>query len=185
MRRQCRLAAGDSASLHGRQQVVGETSPAAEHVRRHAIFGKSRLCKSQDFVGSIRYGSRRSDKLVRCYRKEAVGCFRVELEIHSGLLRRFGIAKLADVCKIPQLLYPAHIRFVQVNWPALERHLEKLNVGTHENILKLAISRAASIHGLMDFLRGTVGIKNAHRFLVPQDTNAHIERSMRRSNFNL
>jgi hypothetical protein len=159
-----------------------ESRIGAEHVRRHATFGKSRPCNSHVFVGTFRYGSRRGDKLVRCYWKQPIGCFRVELEIHAALLRRNGIAQLSDVYKIPQLLCPAHVRFVQMNWPALEKYLAKRNVQDHQDVLKLAIARAVSIHGLMAFLRGTVGVKNAHRFLVPQCINEQIERSLKRSN---
>jgi hypothetical protein len=57
-------------------------------VRRHAVFGKSQRRTDRGGPQQLRYGTRKSGKLVRCYWKKEVQAFRVELELHSRLLNK-------------------------------------------------------------------------------------------------
>jgi hypothetical protein len=149
-----------------------------DHVLRHALFGKSRPRSSRRFPGKLRYGGRRSDKLVRCYRKPSIGRFRVELELHSALLLRLGIVRLEDLKKLPASLYPSHIRFVCVDWQALKKHLLDRRVGRMQGD-QPRVAPTASIHKTMAFLRQCAGVKNVHRFLLPMRINKSILRAMK------
>ena len=51
-------------------------------VLQHGVFGKSRRQPNPAGQGYVRYGTRASAKLVRCYRKHQLNRFRVELEFH-------------------------------------------------------------------------------------------------------
>lgn len=57
-------------------------------VKRHAKFGKSRRRMDRGGPGQLRYGGRKSSKLVRCYYKPEVRAYRVELEFHSRFINR-------------------------------------------------------------------------------------------------
>jgi hypothetical protein len=137
------------------------------YVRAHTLFGKSRPSNPNRFPGTLRYGGRRSDKLVRCYRKGQINRFRVELELHSSLLRKFGILRLEDLEKLPAQLYPNHIRFARLDWQALEKRFPGLG-----------ISPTLSIHKTMELLR-QCAVNNPHRFLVPLRINKLILRALK------
>jgi hypothetical protein len=135
-----------------------------EFLHRHGLFGKSRPNTSRSFDGSARYGGRHSDKLVRCYRKDNVNSFRVELELHSRLLRRNGIVVFADLRRLPNLLFPRHICFVRLDWAALVRHLSRRGLDSCQ-IVQRARTEHRSLYAAMTFLRTNVGVRNVHRFL--------------------
>lgn len=59
------------------------------------------------------------------YRKPKLGVFRVEVELHSGILRRNNISTLDDFVDVPQLVYPKHFQFVAFDWERLERYLRR------------------------------------------------------------
>ena len=141
-------------------------------IRRHAVFGKSRP-RASSYPDSLRYGSRKSDTLIRCYSKPSVSAFRVEIELHSSWLRRKNVLKLKDLRRLPDLLYSSHIRFVQFDWVALARHLRHKGLPANK-ILQAARTEARSIHGLMGFLRHELGLRNVHRFLIPLEMNEQI-----------
>ena len=61
-----------------------ESGVDEDFVRRHAKFGKSRFRPDRGGPGQLRFGSRFSGRLVRCYEKEAVNAYRVEIELHSA-----------------------------------------------------------------------------------------------------
>ncbi len=84
----------------------------AGFLRRHGRFGRSRFNENYRFPRSLRWGSRKSSKLIRAYTKPAVRGFRVELELHSAWLRERNIQQLADLGRLPSLLYPHHIEFL-------------------------------------------------------------------------
>lgn len=140
-------------------------------VRRHGRFGRSRLNPGRP--GSLWYGTRRSGKLVRCYRKPEVEAYRVELEVHSPLIRKHGLQSLEALRRLPALLYPAHLQFMRLDWVALYNHLLRRRLPA-KKILREAKSYAWSIHGLMGFLRHELGLRNVHRFLVPLEMNEQI-----------
>jgi hypothetical protein len=150
-----------------------ENGVNADFVRRHAIFGKSRARNSRLFANTLRYGGRRSDKLVRCYVKGNLQCFRIELEIHSSLLRRHGLVRFEDLRKLPHLLCPTHIWFARLDWQAVVRHLDRRGVSANK-MAELEFARSCPIHTALKVLRGTLGVKNAHRFLKPLAINRRL-----------
>jgi hypothetical protein len=132
-------------------------------VQRFGIFGKSRPNNSPLFTRSGLYGSKKAAKMVRVYPKKELDSFRVELEVHSPWLRRYGIVTLQDLAKLPQSLFPKHIRFVNMNWTALTKHLSRRGLNS-AYIIREAKNRS-SIHAVIEFLRNSIGVHNPHRFL--------------------
>ena len=133
--------------------------------RQHALFGKSRRDTSHSYAGRELYGSRKSAKLVRCYWKSELNSFRIELELHSEWLRGHKICTLQDLARLPNLICPSHIRFVQLNWEALRKHLLQRGLDA-ERIIRQIKAGKNPIHEDMQFLRATVGVRNVHRFVV-------------------
>jgi len=125
------------------------------------------------------YGSRKSDKFVRCYKKREVGAYRVELELHSGLLRRHHIADLHDLVRLPELVCPKHFQFVDPDWNRLKQYLARKLGGKSESVLAGARRRKMSILRLQRYLRRK-GIVNTHRFLVQRTINNDIRRALDR-----
>lgn len=148
-------------------------------VRSCAMFGKCRPHRSRMFPNSARYGGRKGDKLVRCYWKEAAVSFRIELELHSAWLRRNGIRMLEDLRKLPRLLYPNHVRFVRVDWIALEKYLSRGRLAPKE-VIRRAQAQSDSIHRVMECLRRIPAVHNAHRFLLPLRANHAVQRALKR-----
>jgi hypothetical protein len=118
------------------------------------------------------YGSRKSDKYVRCYPKKNLG-FRVELELHSGLLRQHSISALADLRRLPEVIYPKHLHLVAPDWKKLEKYLSRKFGGDSHRILIRAQRRSVSLHRMQRYLKRK-GVPNFHRFLVPLALNRHI-----------
>lgn len=147
-------------------------------VRRHGAFGKSRRRRDLEHRGELRYGDRKANKFVRVYDKEEVGAFRVELEIHSGLLRKLGIKKLQELGDTAFEIFPKHIRFVQFRWKVLRRYLTRrfgaLQGGT---IFETTRRKAKSLHAAMRFLRKK-GVHNPHRFVRSMRINEAVEEAL-------
>jgi hypothetical protein len=126
--------------------------------------------------GHVSYwGGRKSDKLVRGYRKRELACYRVELELHSQLLRREKISTLDDFEGLIDAIYPKHVQFVDVDWDRLRRHLGRKRHS--QALIAGAQHRAASLSRLRHYLRRR-GISNFHRFLVPLAINKKIDRAI-------
>jgi hypothetical protein len=126
---------------------------------------------------ALYYGTRKADKFVRCYQKDELGVFRVETELHSGLLRRNEILALDDFIHLPGLICPKHLQFVDVNWEHLEQSLvNTLGVEGHR-VLAGAERRAASLQRLRRYLTRN-GVVNIHRFLVPLTLNQEVGRAL-------
>jgi hypothetical protein len=140
-----------------------ESCVDAKFIQRFAIFGKSRPCPSR-FPNTLRYGGRRTGKLIRCYWKKPINRFRVEVELHSLLLRRWRITQIKDLQKLPSVLCPKHFKFVTFNEKAVLQHLARREVSRRsQNALMHQSSQ--SIHAALEFLRCRLGVKNPHRFL--------------------
>lgn len=135
-----------------------------DFVRRCALFGKSRRRISRLYPLSDRYGGRKSDKLVRCYWKNEVNAFRIEVELHSAWLHRYAIRTHQDFERLPGALFPRHFRFARVDWVALKKYLSHRGLNAAE-IIARARAQSDSIHSLLRFLRTGVSVLNAHRFL--------------------
>jgi hypothetical protein len=148
-------------------------------VLRHALFGKSRRRKKQ-YEGPTYFGSRTSTKLVRCYEKTAVASYRIELEIHSGLLHKSGVKRVRELSRFAKTLCPSHVRFVFVSWLALKRYLKRRFGTKGEEIYVEAQSRSQlSLRRAMRYL-ARQGVTNVHRFLIPSAVDDEIKRGLNR-----
>jgi hypothetical protein len=146
-------------------------------ILRHGSFGKSHRRKEPP--NRLRYGSRSSAKFVRCYFKEQITSFRVELEIHSALIRKYGAFNLQDLSSCALRLYPAHICFVELSWRRLRRHLT-YKFGTRAGLVFAETKKRASI----SLRRATrylsqQGVSNVHRFLRPLRMNDELQQALR------
>jgi hypothetical protein len=128
---------------------------------------------------TIYYGSRKSDKLIRGYEKPEVGSYRVEVELHSGLLRRHRIVGLDDLVRLPEVLCPKHFQFVDFDWNRLKKHLARKLGGKSDSMLAGARRRRTSILRLQRYLRRK-GVFNTHRFLLPRATNKDVVQALKR-----
>jgi hypothetical protein len=108
-------------------EIAFDFSPStgvdAAFIERHALFGKSRPRSDRGGDGVLRYGSQYSDTLVRAYEKPPVRSFRVEVELHSSLLRSNRVCKVKDIPRSAQLIVPGHFRMVVINWRSVRRYL--------------------------------------------------------------
>jgi len=128
-------------------------------VARHGRFGKSHRVPRRQYPGTLRYGTRHSAKMVRCYQKEEVNAFRVELELHS---------RWAGLPQTDCLLYLLNImqrdfRFVRVDWAALDIYLSKKGA-MGKQIAAEARNKYTSLQRLLRYLRES-GVNNPHLFL--------------------
>lgn len=141
------------------------------YVLRHARFGKSRRRKDRGGPRTLRYGSRASSKLVRCYEKEGIGRYRVELELHAPLLRKWSIRNIADLPLVATKLWSAHFSFKVVRWDALEAHLaQRYGPEKGKKLYEKAREYAqTSLLRVNRFLSGVV--HNPHRFWGSAVTN--------------
>jgi hypothetical protein len=149
-----------------------------EYVLKHALFGKSRPVKDPRYPDLLRYGTRDSDKMARCYWKPQVNAFRVELEFHSG----------KDLPETDCFLYTMRVwendfRFVYVRWRALDSHLAGKGV-RGKRIAREARLHYNSIHELLGYLR-SVGVNNPHRFLETSKRDAEIRKAFEKWRFSL
>jgi hypothetical protein len=146
--------------------------------RQHAVFGKSHRDTSRSYDGRDIYGARKSAKLVRCYRKSELNSFRIELEVHSEWLRRYNICTLQNLARLPRSICPSHMRFVQLDWPALSKHLVGCGLDA-EQIIRQMKAAKNPIHEKMLYLRATLQIRNVHRFVVTTAQTQLIVRALK------
>ena len=77
-------------------------------------------------AGQLRFGGRNCPKLVRCYFKRQINRYRVELESSlARFLRKQEINNIADLARVANVVYPAHIAFKIMKWKKLEAHLQR------------------------------------------------------------
>jgi len=155
-------------------------------VRKHGRFGKSRFRPDRGGPGQRRYGTRKSGKLIRCYRKHTVNAYRVEIELHSRLLyqgRRTRISEgpeglAQDLTSAPYLIFPKHLCFVRFNWKAVRAYLRR-RFGTRGNAITRTTKLKAtiSLRNATRFLRRK-GVRNVHRFLVSMGINRAVEEAL-------
>jgi hypothetical protein len=103
--------------------------------------------------------------------------YRVELELHSGLLKRKQISRLDDFDGLVDAIFPKHLQFVEIDWQRLRRHL--LRKRHSRALIAGARKRGNSLSRLRRYLRSH-GITNVHRFLVPLAINERIDRAFTR-----
>jgi hypothetical protein len=126
---------------------------------------------------ALRYGGRKTGKLIRCYWKEQLGVFRVELELHSGLLRHNDVSTLDDFLFLPGLAHPKHLQFVEFDWGRLEQHLSSRPADESSRIIAGAKRRSASLQRVRRYL-GKHGVVNVHRYLVSLGVNDEISSAL-------
>lgn len=147
-------------------------------VLQHARFGKSRRRIDRGGKGQLRYGDRGSPKLVRCYWKDKIQRHRVELELHSSLLRRIGVNCPLQFPKLYGIV-PPHFSFVSISWERLERYFRKNRFGEADALMEGTRARAErSLQRALRFLKRS-GVANPHRFLVPLRRNKEIKMALR------
>jgi hypothetical protein len=148
-------------------------------VLQHAKFGKSRLRTDRGGSTNLRYGSRKSPKMVRTYDKEVVNSYRIELECHSGLLRKHRISTVFELGRLAGMLVPAHIQFVGFRWSKLERYLiRRFGQKKGTSILGDARDRAdSSLQAATRFL-SECGVPNPHRFQSPLQLNLRLQKAI-------
>ena len=125
------------------------------------------------------YGSRKSHKLVRCYDKVELEVYRVELELHSGLLRRHGISGIDDLVHLPEVVCPKHLQFVDFDWNHLSRHMANKLGDRSNGVIAAARRRTTSILRLQRYIRRK-GVFNPHRFLIPSAINKDVSRALQK-----
>jgi hypothetical protein len=127
----------------------------------------------------LRYGGRKSAKLVRCYRKKSKDAYRIEVEEHSSLLNQHGIRDVRDLVDAARVIYPKHFRFAEFDWKKLSLHLAKQRKENAESILEGARRRGKSMRRVTRYLRRN-GIQNVHRFLVSLALNKEVVQALKR-----
>jgi hypothetical protein len=151
-----------------------------QFVLRYGHPGKSRRRVDRGGPGTLRYGGRQCPKLVRCYLKKQLGCFRVELEIHRPLLRKYGVEKVFDLATVATTLIPAHMKFVAIRWSRLETYLTKKFGPDGTRIEEEARRRAdSSLRAATRYLAKN-GVTNPHRFLASLKINRDVQEALRR-----
>jgi hypothetical protein len=153
-------------------------------VRRYGVFGKSRPEVNPRFPELLRYGTRLSKKLIRVYWKRELNSHRVEVEMHSSLLREHQVESIYQLTEFLPGQLPSHLRFVRMDWVRLSVHLYRCDLPVAK-ILRKAKERSRSIHGLMSYLRNHIGISNPHRLLKDMPLNADVARALNRWTANL
>lgn len=149
-----------------------------QFVLRHGRFGKSRRDTERGGAAQLRYGTRKSMKLVRCYWKDVVGAYRVELELHSGALRKNNVHKGRDVSDVALIVCPRHFRFVTFRWRALRCYLEGRFSDRADRLMAAAHAMASvSISKATRYLQQN-DVLNVHRFLKSLSINRQITRAL-------
>jgi len=149
-----------------------------EFVKRHGVFGKSRRRTDRGGKNQLRYGARKSGKLVRCYWKEKIKAFRVEVELHSQLLKKHQVKDVDYLSYVAQIVHPRHFRFVNIRWKALHRYLRRRGDVDADTIIQGAHERAeVSLNNALKYLRRN-GVINTHRFLQQLRLNDSIDTAL-------
>lgn len=146
-------------------------------VLEHAIFGRSGQVGGRLYK-SLRYGTRHSQTMVRTYEKPEISSYRIEIELHSGWLRKQGLRNLTDLSELPVLLSPGRFQFVEIDWDLLAVHVSRKGLDA-DNLVGQAQSRAYSIQRALEFLRNEVGLQNVRRFLRPLQMNRTVRQALR------
>ena len=147
-------------------------------LRKYLRCGKSRLYLGK--IGQPRFGSRASPKLVRFYEKANINRFRLEVEAHRTLIRKYSISSVRELGTLAVKLSPAHIRFASVRWKKLRKYLIHRFGPTRAKTL-YADAYAYGEHSVRRVTRflSRSGVPNPHRFLRSMPINAEIQLALR------
>jgi hypothetical protein len=149
-----------------------------DFILRYGKFGKTRLRKDRGGPGTLRYGSRSSPKLVRCYGKTTLRTYRVELELHSALLRKYAITNVGGLYELASKIATSHIRFVRIDWENVAPDLKRRFGTDSEEILAEARRRADVSLGEATRYLGT-RIPNVYRYLKPLRVNRDVRAALK------
>jgi hypothetical protein len=105
--------------------------------------------------------------------------FKVELELHSGWLRKHGIGNIEALSRLPELLPRKELRFVRIDVAALERQLRRRGLPVKETLHRARVL-PDGLHAELRRLRQRLGLKNTHRLLIGLKTNQRVEEALRR-----
>jgi hypothetical protein len=141
------------------------------------IIGKSKRTEDLTRPGMLYFGARRSPVFARCYQKEAIDCYRIEIEFHREWLAMHRIETPSDFVRLPELTARIHIAFYKIDPLKLSAALARLDVPVASTMRKV-ISRQDDLSGALRFLRKKVGLPNALRVLTPLATNGRVERAL-------
>jgi hypothetical protein len=143
----------------------------ARYVRQHLKSGKAHMRRAPGFSKAAWFGAPTSEQFVRCYAKQKINCFRVELQLNRGAIQKKRLDNLDEWMKLPQIVRQ-HVQFYRMDWPRLDKYLER-NSRTAETIFRRARALEGNLDELVRFLR-QVSVSNPRRFLVPLPVNARI-----------
>jgi hypothetical protein len=137
-----------------------------DFIRRHFLSGKMHLKPGSDPFHERFPGASRT---MRVYTKWEIASVRLELEIHSRLLRTeevrdfFGFQRLADH------IVPGCAFFAMLNRPRVTEalKLQALSADRIEVIEHALDVRSKSLCDSLQYLRSNVGLKNTRRLLSP------------------
>ena len=149
-------------------------------VLRHMRFGKSQRQKTLKGPGRLRFGSRQSPKLVRCYWKPEIQRYRVELELHGSLLRNLAIRNVVNLPEVATRLCPAHICFERIDWDRLEAYLSRRygKIGGERRSEEAREQAKISRSRARKFLSASV--YNPHRFFQATVRNRTVQDALQR-----
>lgn len=114
---------------------------------------------------------------MRPYRKPEINAYRVELELHPGVLDQCEIVAVQDLPKAARAIHPKHVHFAEMDWEKLRLYLAKRERQNGEAIFEGAVKRANSMRRVTQYLRRQ-RIPNVHRFLVPLAVNKKVKQAL-------
>jgi hypothetical protein len=138
------------------------------YVRRHALFGKTRLRAGANEL-HVRCGSARSSKLVRYYAKFEASTFRIELQLNARFLRQHRINHTSDFAKLATILPVRHIHFASLDEAKLRKQLLRsgLSQPRRDEIGKGVAVRKHSLWVTLRYLRQNAKLTNVRRLQTP------------------
>jgi hypothetical protein len=145
--------------------------------RKHLLMGKSHARKDPQFPNMLWFGARTSPVCGRAYWKPVIKSYRIEVEYHREWLKKYGIVRMNDFLKLPELTCRHHIAFYKLDCLRLSATLARLQLPV-ESTLRNVISREGDLSGMLEYLRHKVGIVNTQRLLIPLATNSRVERAL-------
>lgn len=133
--------------------------------------------RNNRYPNAVWFGETGSSKFLRCYLKEEVGGYRIELQMNREFLEAHGIRTTTDFLRLPSIVIH-QISFSHMDWTHLSRYVQRKFRHT-EVILRKARERKANLSELLKFLR-QLGVSNPDRFLIPMAINGQISQALKR-----
>src|SRR5262249_9726429 len=130
-------------------------------IRAHGYFGKSRPVGG-NFYSTLSYGARNSVSYARCYDKPQLGCYRVEIQVHSSWLRRRNIQRPEDICRAAELIIGSRLCFVRIDFKSLHSHLSRTRGKRDADLIVEEVrSLSHALHRALNYLRQHAHVQNA------------------------